>query len=311
LHIELSASATTSPHHSVVAIVNPATRGNVARVLELLRSASPPGARVEVFITERAGHAQELATIHAEWADVLVAIGGDGTVGEVADIARRTGKLMGIVPGGSTNIVARELGIPTRPHDAIRLVFESAGRVNLDAGICNDRTFLHMAGAGLDSLLFDLANPDLKRRVGWLAYLPAALKAVVHPMATFTIRSPNRSIERVKSPLVLVANGSSIIAPQFRLDSRIKFDDGVLDVAVVMATRPDEIARVLARLATRQMFSSPLVEWFTTTELTLETDPPMAVQLDGDVAMTAPVTISVAPQAVTVIVPESRSTHSA
>lgn len=296
------------PPQSVAVIVNPATRGNVNRILNLLQEASPRGTRVEVFITERSGHAQDLAREHAAWADVLVAVGGDGTVGEIADIARRTGKVMGIIPGGSTNIVARELGIPTASDRAIRLLFESAGRVTMDAGICGDRTFLHMAGSGLDSLLFDLANPDLKRRMGWMAYLPAAMKALTHPMATYTIRAPGRTIEQVKSPLVLIANGPSIIAPQIKVDSRVRVDDGLLDVAVVTATRPDEIARVLARLATQQVFDSPLVEWFTTTELSFEASPEMAVQLDGDVALRTPVSISIVPRSVTVIVPEHRAT---
>lgn len=291
---------------SVAVIANPATRGNVHRVLEILRVEAPPGTRVEAFVTERAGHATELATSHAEWADVLVAVGGDGTVGEVAGIARETSKVMGIVPVGSTNIVARELGIPTNAQMAVREIFRSRGRITLDAGVCGDRTFLHMAGSGIDSLLFDLADSDLKRKVGWMAYLPAAMKAMTRPMATYTIRAAEREVERIKSPLVLVANGGSIITPQFRLDRRIQFDDGMLDVAIVTATRPDEIARVLARLTTRQLFDSPLVEWFTTTELTLEADPPMAVQLDGDVALHTPTRISIVPQAVTIIVPESR-----
>ena len=299
----------TSPPQNVAVIVNPATRGNAKRIQGLIEEACPRGTRVEIFVTERAGHANSLADLHAEWADVLVAVGGDGTVGEVADVARRTGRVMGIIPGGSTNIVARELGIPTSARDAISLIFQSRGRLTMDAGICADRTFLHMAGSGLDSLLFDLANPDLKRRVGWMAYLPAAMKALLHPMATYTIHAPDRSIESVKSPLVLVANGASIIAPQIQLDSRIRFDDGVLDVAVVTATRPDQLARVIARLATRHVFESPFVEWFTATELTLEASPEMAIQLDGDVALRTPATMRIAPKSVTVIVPESRSTE--
>lgn len=296
----------TIPPLGVAVIANPATRGNVHRVLEILQAEAPRGTRVEAFITEHIGHASELATSHAEWADVLVAVGGDGTVGEVAGIARVANKVMGIIPGGSTNIVARELGIPTNIQMAVREIFHSRGRITLDAGICGDRTFLHMAGSGLDSLLFEFADSDMKRKVGWMAYLPAAMKALTRPMATYTIRAAEREMERVKSPLVLIANGGSIITPQLRLDSRIRFDDGKLDVAIVTATRPDEIARVLARLATRQLFDSPLVEWFQTTEITLEADPPMAVQLDGDVALHTPVRIHIQPRAVTIIVPEHR-----
>lgn len=293
------------PPQDVVVIVNPATRGNVRRIIDLLNVAAPRGVRVEAVVTERPGHALELAEVHAERADLLVAVGGDGTVGEVADVARRTGTTMGIIPGGSTNIVARELGIPTNPHAATRLLFESSGRFTMDAGLCAGRTFLHMAGAGIDSLLFDLADPALKRKVGWIAYVPAAVKALARPLATFTIQSVERGVIEARSPLVLVANGPSVITPQLRLDSRIRFDDGLLDVAVITATRPDQLARVIARMATRRMFDSPLVEWFTTRELSFESDPPMAMQLDGDVAMQTPVRISVVPDAVTIVVPET------
>lgn len=292
--------------HKVAVIVNPATRGNARRIIEMIQATAPLGVEVLAFVTEHQGHALELAWAHADWADMLVAVGGDGTVGEVADVARRTGVPLGIIPGGSTNIVARELGIPTNTQDAVRLLFENNALTRIDAGLCGDRTFLHMAGAGIDSLLFDLADPVLKRKVGWLAYLPAALQALTRPMATYTIRSAERELIRVKSPLVMVANGSSVIAPQLQLDSRIRIDDGRLDVAVITATRPDELARVIARMATRQMFSSPLVEWFTTTSMTIESEQPMALQLDGDVALYTPATISVVHKAVPIVVPASR-----
>lgn len=292
--------------HKVAVIVNPATRGDARRTIDVIIATAPPDVQVRAFVTERKGHALELAEALADWADMLVAVGGDGTVGEVADVARRTGVPLGIIPGGSTNIVARELGIPTNTQDAVGLLFANNALTKIDAGLCGDRTFLHMAGAGIDSLLFDLADPVLKRKVGWLAYLPAALQAMTRPMATYTIRSAERELIRVKSPLVMIANGSSVIAPQLQLDTRIRIDDGRLDVAVITATRPDELARVIARMATRQMFSSPLVEWFTTTSLTIESEQPMALQLDGDVALYTPATFSVVHKAVPIVVPASR-----
>lgn len=286
-----------------VAIVNPATRGNATRIVQLLELAAPRSTRLDICLTEYAGHARELAARHASTTDLLIAVGGDGTVAEVAGVARGTGIDVGIVPGGSTNIIARELGIPTNAHRAARLLFDDHSICSIDAGISGDRAFLHMAGAGFDSIMFDVANVSLKRRVGWMAYLPAAVEALRRPLSSFTIRAEEMRLDSVRSPLVLVANGPSIIAPRFRLDTRISFDDGRLDVLVVTATRPLELARVLARIAMRQMATSPYVTSFTTGAVEIEAEPDIAVQLDGDVVGTTPVRFTIDPASVRIITP--------
>jgi diacylglycerol kinase family enzyme len=286
-----------------VAIINPSTRGNVSRIESLLRTAAPASTRLEIFPTGYPGHAGELARVHASSADLLIAVGGDGTVAEVAGAAREAGIPVGIVPGGSTNITARELGIPTNTHQATRLLFEDHTVRTIDAGVCGDRIFLHMAGAGVDSLLFDLANPALKRKVGWAAYLPAAAAALRRPLSRFTIRSDEMTIVDVASPLVLVANGASIIAPQLKLDGRIRPDDGQLDVLIVTATRPVELARVLGRMAMRQMSGSPFVTAFATRDVEVLAEPVIATQLDGDVCGATPVRFTIDPGSVRIVVP--------
>jgi diacylglycerol kinase family enzyme len=293
----------SSPPSRVVAIINPSTRGDASRIQHLLALATPHSTHLEIHRTERAGHGQELARRHGANADLLVAIGGDGTVADVASAARVFGIPMGIVPGGSTNIVARELGIPRNPHQATRLLFEAHALRTIDAGVSGDRTFLHMAGAGVDSLLFDLARPALKKKVGWVAYLPAAVEALRRPLSTFTIRADEMTIDQVRSPLVMVANGPSIIAPSLRLDGRISVDDGLLDVLVVTATRPLDLARVLARMAMRQMGGSPFVSWFTTRDVEISAEPAIAIQLDGDVEGKTPARFTMDPASVTIVVP--------
>src|SRR5690606_12016189 len=94
-----------------VAIINPATRGDVARIVDFLKLSAPRETSVETYVTERASHARELALRHGEGADLLIAVGGDGTVGEVASAAIAHDVPLGIVPGGSTNIVAKDMGI--------------------------------------------------------------------------------------------------------------------------------------------------------------------------------------------------------
>jgi diacylglycerol kinase (ATP) len=287
----------------VVAVVNPATRRDPARIVAILKELAPVGTVLEVYETAHQGHASDIVRQHATGADLVVAVGGDGTVGEVANAAYGSGIPLGIIPAGSTNIVARELGIPTDPVKAVRLLYGPHSLVRLDAGICGDRIFLHMAGAGVDSLMFDLTNPHMKRRVGWMAYVPAAGRALSRPLARYTITSPEVCLTNIRSPLVLVANGGSIIAPSIVLDRRIRFDDGLLDVLVVTATRADHLARVLARMATRSMGDSPFVTHFVTRELEISAEPAMSVQVDGDVLGPTPVSIRMQPAMVNVVVP--------
>ncbi len=289
-----------------VAIINPSTRGNVVRIAELLRAAAPDSTHLEIYPTGYPGHAAELAREHAPLADLLIAVGGDGTVAEVAGAARESKIPVGIIPGGSTNITARELGIPTNTFLATRLLFENHAIRTIDAGVCGERIFLHMAGAGVDSLLFDLASPALKRKIGWIAYLPAAIEALRRPLSRFTIRSDEMRIDNVTSPMVLVANGPSVIAPMLQLDSRIRSDDGNLDVLMVTATRPDELARVLARMAMRQMSGSPFVTAFTTRDVEISAYPAIATQLDGDVSGKTPIRFTIDPGSVRIVVPPSR-----
>jgi len=235
-------------------------------------------------------------------ADLMIAVGGDGTVAAVASAIDGSGIPLGIVPAGSTNIIARELGIPTNARAAVSLLYGAHRRHDLDLGVCGESRFLHMAGAGLDSRLFAATNPGLKRKVGWLAYLPAGARNLVEPPVRFTIRADETTIE-VVSPLVLVANGGSVIAPGLTLYPGIRKDDGLLDVLIFTPRGPVQIARTLGRAATRGLAHSPFVLRIPAHRVEITTDPPIPVQLDGDVATMTPATFEIRPGAIHVVTP--------
>ena len=160
----------------IVVIVNPATRRKPDPIVHLLRSLAPAGTDVQVFLTRSAGTTTDVARAALEGASMMVAVGGDGTVAAVASAIDGSGVPLGIIPAGSTNIIARELRIPTASRAAIELIYGEYTLRELDLGICGEQRFLHMAGAGFDSRLFAATNPNLKRRAGWLAYLPAGAR---------------------------------------------------------------------------------------------------------------------------------------
>jgi diacylglycerol kinase (ATP) len=287
----------------VLVIANPATRRDAQAVVRLLEREVPPGITLDVHWTRAARRARELTERHLGDARGVIAVGGDGTVSEVAAALVGTDLPLGVIPGGSTNIVARELGVPSTIAAAVRLLFSDHAVRAIDVGTCNEHMFLHMAGAGFDSQLFELANPRLKRRVGWVAYLPAAVQALRAPLGEYTIDADGDVMD-VRSPLVLVANGASIINPHIRLLPDIRKDDGWLDLIVVTATRPDELTRVIARLATMRLGQSPFVRHIRARSVSVRATRPIPVELDGDVATTTPVTFGIMPKAIGLIGPE-------
>ncbi|MGI9252694.1 MAG: diacylglycerol/lipid kinase family protein, partial [Thermomicrobiales bacterium] len=175
-----------APPRSVVAIVNPNTRRAPDLVERALRGACPADVSCAIRYSESPGHATELARTHAKSCDLIVAAGGDGTVSDVAAGLLGSHVPLAILPAGSTNIVAQELGIPADLSAAARLIFTPHGLLRRDIGLCGDRVFLHMAGAGFDAHFFDRSDRELKRRVGWLAYLPAAASALGEAPASYT-----------------------------------------------------------------------------------------------------------------------------
>lgn len=290
------------PGDRVLVVANPAARADVEAVYRTLGRALPPGIRMQLHLTKKTETAADLAMLLRDEADCIIAVGGDGTVSSVAAALHGSDVLLGIIPGGSTNIIARELGIPANIPAAVKLLFGDFEVRKMDVGVCNDRYFLHMAGAGFDSRLFDSADPELKRRVGWVAYLPAAIKALREPAYEFRITIDDETMV-LESPLVLVANGSSVINPRIRIGSGIRPDDGQLDVLVVTATKPHELASVLARFASSTMDDSQYVIYRKAQAVTLESSREVPVQLDGDVIEHTPARFSVLPLDIGVIVP--------
>lgn len=283
-------------------VVNPATRQGAERLVRLLRHAAPPAAELDIRLTTEAGAAVRLARELAPRSDLVVAAGGDGTVADVASGIFGSGVPLGIVPAGSTNITARELGIPAAPARAVELLFGDFRLRAMDVGRCGDRSFLHMAGAGFDSRFFGRTDRRLKRRIGWIAYLAPAALALRMPPAQISVTADGRSVTAL-SPLVVIANGGSIITPGLRLDPAIRSDDGWLDVLLFTAATPIPVARTLSRLATLRLHQSPFLWKARAQHVEIAAEPPLPLQLDGDLIGNTPASFSIAPQGIRVIVP--------
>lgn len=287
----------------LLVVANPATRRDVRKVIASLRAAAPAGVQIDVCITTRPGEARELAERHAPGARMVIAIGGDGTVAEVASAAIRHVIPLGILPGGSTNIIAREMRVPTDSEAGAALLLGPHRVKSIDVGWSDRKIFLHMAGAGFDSRMFARSNSELKRKIGWLAYLPAAIRALFDRSSEVRVIVDGQETHAM-SPLVLVANGRSVMHTAMRLALDISKSDGMLDIFLVTANTPIAKAKVIRSFAMRRLDRSPYVIRLRGRHVEITAEPPLPVQFDGDVDGTTPLALDVDQGALKVIVPE-------
>jgi diacylglycerol kinase (ATP) len=285
-----------------VVVANPATRGQADKLIEIVKQAAPPGAKLDVHLTEQNLSLRDVLDLDGEKITAVIAIGGDGTVRSVATAIGDRQIPIGIIPGGSTNIVAQEHGIPADPVKAAALIFGPHSKVNMDAGVCGERRFLHMAGAGFDSQFFAATDQELKRRVGWRAYLRPAFKNLSIAPADFSIQADDTCIE-VRSQMVLIANGTSILKPFFPVYSDIRSDDGWFDVLIFTPKGRAAVVRTALSFATRRLHRSPYVTRIRAKHVEVHSDPPIPLQLDGDIRGETPATFDIIPNALTLIVP--------
>ncbi len=284
-----------------IAFVNPSTRGNANHLLANMHRAAPADAMIVVHETTVDRIDPRILPDDGDL-EAVIAVGGDGTVADVATAIGDRDIPLAIIPGGSTNIIARGLGISSDPRKAAALIFGAHKIRAIDVGICGEKRFLHMAGAGFDSRLFLATNRGLKRRMGWLAYLPGAARSVAMPPARFTITVDGNVIE-LMSPLVLIANGAAIIHPRLEIYPHINNDDGLLDVVIFSATDSRGVFRSVMGFATRSMPKSRDVMRLQGRNITLAAEPAMPVQLDGDVMGETPACFSIAARPLKIVTP--------
>ena len=289
-----------------VVVANPATRGHADRLIEIVKKAAPRGARLDVQLTEPNLPLRELIDLDKEQVTAVIAIGGDGTVRSVATAIGDRQIPIGIIPGGSTNIVAQEHDIPADPVKAAALIFGPHSKAHMDAGVCGDRRFLHMAGAVFDSQFFAATDQELKRRIGWRAYIrPAFMNLSIAP-AEFSIQADDTTIE-VKSQLVLIANGASILKTFFPVYPDVRSNDGWFDVLIFTPRGRVAVVRTAFGFATRRLERSPYVTRIKARHVELRSEPAIPLQLDGDVRGETPATFDIIPNALTLIVPHRDS----
>ena len=295
----------------VKVIINPAA-GKAEPVLTILNDAfAPGGIDWDVAITHEDGDALAATREAAEQGyDLIGACGGDGTATEVAAALAQGGPPMLLLPGGTGNALADDLGIPSTLAQAAALANGDLSEIRLvDLGRIGDRWFVLRLTAGFEAEMVAAATREMKDRYGWLAYAFTGLQALAQaPRATYSVTVDGRTEER-EGLAALVANSASMGIPGMRIATDVSVSDGLLDVVVVQNTDLPGLLGIAAAAAQGQ--ESALLSRWRGKEIHVESTPVQAVLADGEDAGRTPVDVCVAPGALRVVVPKPVGTPAA
>jgi YegS/Rv2252/BmrU family lipid kinase len=295
-------------------ITNPAAaRTDPLAVIAVMSTLKSAGWQAEVLATGGPGDARLLAAYGvAEGVDVVAVFGGDGTTMQAAASLVGTDVALGVIPGGTGNLLAGNLRIPASPARAARALVTARpkrfdlGRMERSSG---DQYFAVACGAGYDARVMAGTLAVHKRRWGMAAYVATTLRLISEIRSTMHSITIDGVEYEANAAMVLVANCGEVIPPFVRLGPGITPDDGLLDVVVVRANSFSQSVQAvweLLRVTPGALGDAGYVGHARGREVKVETDPVQPVQLDGEPGGETPFTASVVPGAIKVMVPAGR-----
>lgn len=293
-------------------ITNPAAaRTEPLAVTAVLQALRARGWQAEVLATGGPGDARRLAEYGVEQgADVVAVFGGDGTTMQAAAALVGSDVALGVIPGGTGNLLAGNLRIPSSPARAAAILVRGhsrrldLGRMSRDGGT---QYFAVACGAGMDARVMAGTGSERKRRWGMGAYVATTLRLISQVRSTPYHLTVDGMEYDANAAMILVANCGEVFPPFIRLKSGIRPDDGLLDVIVLRADNLGQSVRAvwdLLREPAMHGGAGSFVGYARGEEITIATaEGPEPVQLDGESAGETPFTATVVPGAIRIMVP--------
>jgi len=291
-------------------IVNPGARRAVRARDAAVRAFLSEGVECDVLVTEAAGHATELARSQARQYDAVFTLGGDGTAMEVIGALADGGPPVGILPGGTGNILVRSFGIPLRVGPAVTALLRG-DEACIDLGRLQDgRHFAIGVGVGLDEAMIAGASPMMKKRVGLWAYVWSATKAVMR-FDRFQVKlTVDGTVYEREVASLLIANLGAVLGGALRLGDGILYDDGLLHACLFSPRHRLDTIRIFTRMLLGTAHLDPRAFYVAGKEFRLETTPPRRAQADGELLDLTPIEISVRARAARLLVPATTGRRS-
>lgn len=304
-------------------IINPAA-GNDTPILNVINSVFLEyETEWDVSVTHAAGDAREFARQAAQnGADVVAAYGGDGTITEVANGLLDTDVPLAILPGGTANVISKELNIPQPLAEATRLACGFGSKMDkIDVGQMGKKSFLLRVGIGFEAAMVKHADRTLKENFGVVAYWWSALKNLRDPViADYRLVMDGEEVE-CRGFACMIANSGNLGLPGLQLGSTISVRDGLLDVIVVKEASLRSLTEVLGQVFNRQSIAdktdtavdqaysdeiqNSLRHW-QAKKISLQMQPAQVIQHDGEIleSVEQPLSFSILPRQLRVLVPD-------
>lgn len=263
------------------------------------------GVDFEIRETQYPGHATELAKAAVdEGFDVIVAVGGDGTLRETALSVVHTDRVLGLLPCGTGNDYARPLGIPTDAEAALDILLNGETRT-VDAGMANDQIFFNIAGFGFDVDVLDYTEEfKPKCRNGETAYRLGCLKAVLGlKLRRSTLTFPDGTIER--NVLMAAAGVGTHFGGGMNVLPESDMSDGLLDVCIAHDVKRIGVLKLLPKFIKGKHLGLKCITYRKATEVSVVCDPVSRIEVDGERMDGTPVTFRILPGALKVRAPKS------
>ena len=292
-----------STPRSALLIVNPGARRAARWRDAAVQALEKAGVQCDVVVTDYAGHATAVARERASRHDLVFTLGGDGTAMEVITAIANGGPPVGILPGGTGNVLVRSFGIPLRVSRAVPALL-GGEEMHMDLGRLQDgRHFAIGVGIGLDEAMITGATRMMKKRVGLWAYVWSATQAM-HRLERFTARlTVDGSVYEREVASVLIANLGSVLGGMMQLGHGILHDDGLLHACLFSPRTRWDAMRIFTRMLRGTAHLDPCAFYVPGKVFRLDADPPRRAQADGELLDVTPIEITVQPRAARLLIP--------
>ena len=301
------------PFKRILVIMNPVSgQQDPDAVTELIEArAAQAGAELEIRRTEGEGDAEGWAKGAAdEGFDVVLTSGGDGTVVEAMSGLIRTGNKIPLaqLPSGTASQIASALGISKNVEEALELLFDTPSKVvDLDVGYLPkaDRYFALITGAGFDARIIEQSPRELKRRLGFLAYVLVGLRESLRLKRSSVTLKLDGKTRRVRAHTAMVVNIGRIDNANISIGPDIWHHDGILNIVTIGSVGLRDNLRLAFKLMRQDYASDRDLRYFKAKKVEISARPGLPTQIDGDELGDTPLVVEVVPGGVKVLVPET------
>jgi diacylglycerol kinase (ATP) len=272
----------------------------IQRVADALREGLPD---VRVVMTRRAGDARAAAADAGRGA-LVVTFGGDGTLNETLNGADLAATTLAVIPAGTGNVFAKELGMSRHPAAAARQILHGKA-VRLDSGLCNGRRFLCMFGAGIDGRAVERVHSRRGAVMTQLHYVPHVVRSTLEaPRTSISVHVDGRPF--VDGACQVSVGNTHSYGGLLELTPAAAPDDGLLDIMCIPARDPFTLAGAVVLSLMRALHLTGSVQYRRGGHVEVRSaEPAVPYELDGEAAGTLPARIEIDPASVTVIAPRA------